>query len=182
MSAFLFALLGVVIAGIGARDQLLVAALAARQGARPAVLLVALVCALASGALAGAAAGMVVPGMAPGQRQMLAALALGLAAGELLLARRSRVPDEPTHSLGAFGVVVFALQLLDGARLLVFAVAAATTDHLAAALGGMLGGAAAMVAGWLGAERLLARNLAPVRRGLGVLLLAIAVWLGLAAM
>ena len=61
MSGFLFALLAVFVAGIGARDQLLVAALAARHGMRPMALVVALLCVLASGALAAAMAGLALP-------------------------------------------------------------------------------------------------------------------------
>lgn len=178
MSGFLFALLAVFVAGIGARDQLLVAALSARQGARPMALLVALLCVVASGGIAASFADLALPRMGPVQRQIFAALALGLAALEMLLARKTRVPDEPTHSLGAFAIVLFAQQLTDAARFLIFAIAAGTSAVVPAGLGGMVGGAGVVAAGWLGGEQMLARNLGPVRRGLGLLLLLVALWTG----
>lgn len=181
MSGFLFALLAVFVAGIGARDQLLVAALAVRHGMRPMALLVALLCVLASGALAAAMAGLALPSMGPIQRQIFAALALALAGIEMLLARKIRIPDEPTHSLGAFALVLFAQQLLDAARFLIFAIAVGTAAHVPAALGGMLGGAGVVSAGWLASDQLLSRNLAPLRRVVGALLLTLAAWLGISA-
>lgn len=181
MSGFLFALLAVFLAGIGARDQVLVAALSVRQGARPMALLVALLCVVASGALAAAAAGFALPRMGPVQRQMFAALAFALAALEMLLARKTRVPDEPTHSLGAFAIVLFAQQLTDAARFLIFAIAVGTTANLPAGLGGIAGGAGVVTAGWLGGDLLITRNLAPLRRTIGLVLLGIALWVGLNA-
>lgn len=181
MSGFLFALLAVFLAGIGARDQVLVAALSARQGARPMALVVALVCAMASGALVAWLSGIALPRMGPVQRQMFAALALGLAALEMLFARKTRVPVEPTHSLGAFAVVLLAQQLTDAARFLIFAIAVATSANIAAGLGGMLGGAGVVAGGWLGGDLLLQRNLAPLRRAVGLVLLMVAVWIGVNA-
>lgn len=181
MAGFLFALLATFIAGIGARDQVLVAALAARQGARPLALMVALACVLATATLAVLAADLALPRMGLVQRQYFAALALALAGLEMVFARRTRVPDEPTDSLGAFAIVLFAQQLFDAGRFLIVAIAVATTASLAAGLGGALGGGGVVAAGWLGGTDLLGRNLAPWRRACGVLLLLVAGWTALNA-
>lgn len=181
MAGFLFALLATFIAGIGARDQLMVAALAARQGARPVALITALACVIATAALAVTASDLALPRMGPIQRQYFAALAFGLAGLEMLFARRTRVPDEPTHSLGAFAIVLFAQQLFDAGRFLIFAIAVATTASIPAGLGGALGGGGVVAAGWLGGADLLNRNLAPWRRSCGIVLLLVAAWTGLTA-
>lgn len=174
MSGFLFAFVVVLIAGIGARDQLLVAALAGRRGQRPAALLVAIACAAVTAGIMVAGAGMISPQLPGNARLFLAALALGLAGAEMLLARRAATPREPTDSLGAFALVLFAQQLTDGSRFALFAIAAATTATIPAGLGGALGGAAVVAAGWIGAAALAARDLVPLRRTLGAVLLAVA--------
>lgn len=181
MSALIFAFVATLVAGIGARDQLLVAALAARRGQRPAALIVALCCVTASVSLAAGLAGLTLPRMDGAQRQMFAALALGLAGIEMLLARRSQMPAEPTDSLGAFAIVLFARQLTDATRLLVFAIAAASRDEVTTALGGILGGAGVVAAGWAAGNALAGRNLVSVRRILGLAVLAAGSWLGLSA-
>ena len=181
MSRFLFALLATAMAGIGARDQLLVAGMwpqqAGQQGARPAVLLVALVAALGSAAAAGWAGATLAPLLVPRARVLLVAMALGLAALELLFIRPGHRPDEPTASLGAFAIVLLALQLTDAARLLVFVMAASSAVPQMAAAGGMLGCAVTVTAGWLAGSRLARLPLVAVRRWLGLMLAAVAVWL-----
>lgn len=179
MTGFLLAFLAIVVAGTGARDQLLIAALAARQGQRPALLLVAAAsAALAAGAALWLAASFA-PQLASPARQMLAVLALALAAVEMIALRSRRVPVEPTQSLGAFAVVLLALQLTDAARFVLFAIAVASLLPGAAALGGALGGIAVAAIGWAGGAEWLAQPLQRVRRGLGVVLLIVAGTLGL---
>ena len=80
-----------------------------------------------------------------------------------------------------FAIVLFALQLTDAARFLIFAIAVGTTADLPAGLGGIVGGAGVVAAGWLGGDLLIARNLAPLRRTIGLVLLGIALWVGLNA-
>src|SRR3546814_5437124 len=53
-----------------------------------------------------------------------------------------------SRSLGAIGIVLLARQIGDGARFVVFALAAWASLPTAAALGGALGGAAAVTLGW----------------------------------
>lgn len=179
MMGFLFALLASVIAGFGARDQVLMARMALPQRARPAVLLVALAAALGSAAAASWAGLNLVPPMVPRARLLLAAMALGLAALELLFVQPGRKPEEPTASLGAFAIVILAQQLTDAARLLVFVIVASSAVPQLAAAGGLLGCAVTVAAGWLAGPRLLRWPLVSIRRALGAVLAAAAIWLTL---
>lgn len=179
MTAALLAFLAVVIVGLGARDQVLVARIAARPDRSPIVLVIALLSAAATTAAMVWGAQKLAPMMPGPTQQLFAALALAAAAFELALIQPKPVPAEPTQSLGAFGIVFLAQQLGDAARFVVLALAAAAQLPLAAGLGGFLGSAVMLIAGWLGGEDLLALRLKPVRRVLGLVLLLIAA--GLAA-
>ena len=179
MASFLFAMLAVLVTGLGARDQLLVADLTERQGPRPGILLVALLAAGISAAAAGWVGAVTAPLLAPRARTLLVAMVLGLAALELMLIRPRRTGAEPTHSLGAFAAVLLAQQLTDAARLVVFALAAASAVPALGAIGGAVGGGLSLLAGWLGGPGLRSLPLVTARRVLGVGLVAIAVWLAL---
>lgn len=178
MTGFLLAFIATVLAGLGARDQMLVAAIAARLGQRFSLLLIA----MASAALAAAGAvwlaGSFAPMLPPAARQMLAVLALALAALEMLLWRIRAAPAEPTQSLGAFSVVLLGLQLTDAARFLLFAIVVASLLPGAAGLGGALGGMVVVAIGWAGGQALLDLPLARWRRWLGGGLLVLALVLG----
>ena len=177
MADFLFAMLAVLIAGLGARDQVLVAGMAERQGPRPGILLVALAGAVVSAVAAGWLGTVTAPLLIPRARTLLVAMVLGLAALELIFVRPRRIAAEPTHSLGAFAAVLLAQQLTDAARLLVFALAAASAVPHWTVLGGAIGGGLSVAAGWLGAQSLRALPLVAVRRGLGTVLALVALWL-----
>ncbi|MCC6926153.1 hypothetical protein [Novosphingobium sp.] len=177
MAGFLFALLASMVVSLGARDQAIVASLSARQGARGAVLAIAVLCAVLSAAAAGWAGAQAAPLLAPRARAMLVAMVLGLAALELLVVRPLRKPAEPTHSLFAFAAVLLAQQLTDATRFVVFALAAASVLPWGAALGGALGSAAMLLAAWSAGEELESWPLLAVRRGIGLLLAAIALYL-----
>lgn len=179
MTGLLFALLATLLVGVGARDQVLVAQLAERQGARPSLLLVAIASGMAAAGLAAWGGAQVAGLMAGNARLFLVALALGLAGLELIIFQPRAAPAEPTHSLGAFAIVIFAMQLTDAARFVVFALAALTRAPLTTGLGGAVGAALVVGAGWLLVGR--APWLGQVRRGLGVALLLLAVGLGLRA-
>ncbi len=178
MTGMLFALLATLLAGLGARDQLLVAHLSQRQGARPALLLVAAVSGASAAAIAAGGGGEVAALLGSGARQFLVAIALGLAGIELLVRRPRALPAEPTHSLGAFALVAFTMQLTDAARFLVFAIAALTSAPLAAGLGGAVGAVLAVAAGWSGLILTYQARLPLVRSGLGVILMLLALGLG----
>lgn len=178
MTGFLLSLLALLVIGFGGRDQALVAQLAERQGARPAVLLVA----LASGALAAGLAawgGAQVAELMGGRARLLVvALALVLAGLEMLVLAPRRAPAEPTHSLGAFAIVIFAMQLTDAARFLVFAIAVLTRAPLTSGLGGAIGAMAVVTAGWAAVVLLHSPRLVWLRRGLGLALLLIGLAIG----
>ena len=164
-----------ILAGLGARDQAVVAALAERQGQRPALLLVALACSVATAALAAWAGSTILPMLVPKARTILAAMALALAGVELLLIGGRRKPEEPTLSLGATGIVLLAHQVTDAARFLVFAITVAAAAPLSAGIGGAAGGAVALGAAWLAPEYFGGARVRTIRRVIGGLLLIVAV-------
>lgn len=182
MTGFIFALLATLLAGIGARDQMTVAALALRQGQRPGLLGIAVLTSIATAAFAAYAGLKVAPLLSANARMIFAAIALALAGDESLLLRPKHLPEEPTQSLGATAIVLTAHQLTDAARFLVFAIAVATAAPIPAGLGGAVGGAATVTAGWLLAAELGRLPLVAARRMIGVVLLALAVWLALRAL
>lgn len=173
MTGLIFALFATLVIGLGARDQVLVAQLSARQGTRPAVLLIALASsALTAGLAAWAAAEVGEQLHAPGRGSLLlAVIALGFAGLEMLVLAPRRQPDEPTHSLGAFGLVILATQLTDATRFLIFAITLATQAPVFVGLGGAVGAMMVVSAGWTASEALQSRWLIYLRRGLGGLLL-----------
>lgn len=177
MSGFLFAFLAVLVCGIGARDQALVAGLTRAQGARPLLLLTALVAAGLTTAFAGWAAGRLAAGMAPPARTMFAAFALILAGLEVLVLRGPRAPQEPTGSLFAAFLVLAAQQITDGARFLVLALGVATAAPLPAALGGGAASLLAVTAGWLAPDLVEGRPVRSVRKAAGGGLIAVGLWL-----
>ncbi len=182
MDGFLLALLLVFALAMGGRDQLMVAQWTSALGQSAALLVLAvLVSCISAGAMAwvGAEFAALLPRRAA---QMLVAFALGIAAFELALPVRLKAPQEPTRSLGAIGIVLLARQIGDGARFAVFALAAWTAVPITAGLGGALGGAAAVAAGWgLGAETLARWPLRIVRLALAGGLALAALFIGLDA-
>ena len=182
MTGFYYTFLMVLLAGLGARDQLTVAALTLRQGARPGVLVTGIAVSLATAAAAAWASSLIAPMLAPAARQFLAALALGLAGGEALLLSPGRKPKEPTHSLGAFAIVLLAQQLTDAARFLVFAIAVSTSAPIPAGVGGAVAGAALLAAGWFAPEFITQPFLSRLRRAIGAAILLLALYLGLSVM
>ncbi|MFC0206147.1 hypothetical protein [Novosphingobium soli] len=171
MPAFYLTLLAVVLAGLGARDQATVAALARRQGRRPAVLIVALATSAATAALAAYAAALMLRELPPPARGVFAGIALGLAGLESLVLAPRRELREPTNSLGALALVLLAQQVADGARFLVFAMAVGLAAPLAAGAAGVLGGAVLATFAWARPELPGTSALRAMRRGTGTLLL-----------
>ena len=106
----------------------------------------------------------------------------GFAALELIFARAPRPPAEPTHSLGAFLIVLLAQQLTDAARFLILAIALATRAPIAAGVGGALASMALVAAGWMAGEALAARSFKGLRRALGAAMLLVGIALALRAM
>ncbi|MBW8752772.1 MAG: hypothetical protein JF595_01260 [Sphingomonadales bacterium] len=182
MSAFYFAFLAVLFAGLGARDQATVAALSLRQAARPGVLLTGIAVSIATAAFAAWAASFVIPLLGAKARLVMAAIALLFAAAESLWPFPARRIEEPTASLGALAIVLLAHQLTDAARFLIFALAVATDAPLAAGIGGAAGGAAMIAAGWLLPETFTSPKLRLARWAMGAVLLLAALVVGFRAM
>ena len=182
MDSFLFAFAAVLLLSIGGRDQIMVARFSAKLGQSGALLGVAvLVSAASAGVMAYAGAHIAVLLPVPAQH-MLIAIALAIAALELFWPVRLREATEPTRSLGAIGIVLFARQIGDAARFAVFAFAAATVLAPLAWLGGALGGAGAMLLAWTLQGELEDRfPLRRVRIALGIVVLLIAAWIALSA-
>lgn len=176
MTGLLFTLLAVLLASLGARDQATVAALADPRGSGGGsgggLLATAIAVSLLSAALAAAAAVAVAPMLTPKARMIFVAMALALAGLESLVFSPRRRPEEPTRSLGAFAIVLFAHQLTDSARFLVFAIAVATAAAIPAGIGGAVGGAVAVTAAWLAPDLLAGDGVRLARRIIGGLLLA----------
>lgn len=178
MTGLLFALLATLFVGIGARDQMLVARLSERQGSRPALLLVAICSGVLASAMAAWGGTQVAELMGGRARLLVVAMALVLAGLEMLVLAPRRAPAEPTHSLGAFALVIFAMQLTDAARFLVFAIAVLTRAPLTSGLGGAIGAMMVVTAGWAAFALLRSPRLVWLRRALGLALLLIGLALG----
>jgi len=183
MTSFYLALIAVLLAGIGARDQVTLARLTLAQGARPLALVLAVALAVATAAAAAVAASAIAPTMPPPARQVMAAMALVLAGGEsLLIVPGRRKPAEPTRSLGALALVLAAQQLTDAPRFLVFAMGVGTGSPALAGAAGALSGAALMAMAWLGPEGVTHRAAGITRRVFGAVLLLVGLGLGLDVM
>ncbi|MBS0254660.1 MAG: hypothetical protein JSS36_05480 [Proteobacteria bacterium] len=180
MSGFFYAFIAVLLAGFGARDQVLIGHLSAGAANRYRLLVVAVLIGVLTSAIAGYGAHELAPSLTRLGRLLLAALALGLAGLESLLMPRPKAPKEPTLSLAAAAIVFFAHQITDAARLVIFALAVTVGTKLGVA-GGVLGGTFALMLGF-GANGALVHSgqgLKVLRRLAGVLLLigAVATWL-----
>ena len=182
MDTFLFSLLLVFALALGGRDQWLVGGWADALGRGRPLLLVGIASScLTAGVMAWVGSGLAA--MLPARAaQMLVAFALAIAGFELAWPVKPRDPREPTRSLGAIAIVLVARQIGDGARFAVFAFAAQASLPATAALGGALGGAAAIAMGWsLGGKGLSRLPLRPVRLALAVCLILAAFFIGLNA-
>lgn len=182
MTAFLFALLAAVAAGLGARDQMLVGTLRDQLGQSGGLLLTGLTTATLAAIIAAWCGALIGSTMSIDASTMFIAIAMLVAAIECALPPRRIAPREPTRSLGAIGIVLFARQLTDAARFLVLAVAAAYAAPQMAAFGGAVGGMAIVAMGWMighdGLEKLPIRT---IRHFVAIFLFLVAVTTGLSA-
>jgi hypothetical protein len=149
MSAVCYPFLAVLLAGLGARDQVLLAGLSRSQGRRPGVLLTGLVIAIATAVFAVWLAAKVAPLLAPGARLLTVSIALAFAGAEALWPFAIKQPKEPTASLGALGIILLAHQLTDAARLVIFALVVALPTPVTAGLAGAVAGGVSIAAGWM---------------------------------
>jgi hypothetical protein len=182
MSATLLAFLAALLAGLGARDQMLVSQLAARRSLPLVVALLAMFTSAATAGLAARAGEALIPELTAGARVLFAGFAAVVAGLECLVLRPPQAPKEPTRSFAAHAIVMVAHQITDAARFLIFAIAIATAVPGAAALGGAAGGAASVALGAMGGGMLLEGKLVWPRRAIGLLLLGIGAWLVLSSL
>lgn len=182
MDAFLLALILTVAIAFGGRDQLIVAQFSAELERSPPLLVTGMFCAVLSAAIvayAGASIAAILPRQAA---EMLVALALAMAAFELVWRIRLKPMKEPTRSYVAIGVVLLVRQIGDAARFVIFALAAWSVYPTTAAIGGALGGAGAVALGWsLGLPRIQKFPLRVVRLGFAACLIVAAIMIGLNA-
>ena len=182
MDSFLFSLLLVFALALGGRDQWLVARWADALGRRVSLLLVGVAAAVCTAALMAWAGAGFADRLPPRAAQMLVAFALAIAGAELAWPVRLKEPREPTRSLGAIALVLAGRQVGDAARFAVFAFAAHAHWPVTAAIGGALGGGAAIVLGWsIGAAGLVRLPLRAIRLALAVCLILAALFIGLNA-
>ncbi|MEN9718553.1 MAG: hypothetical protein RIQ99_1431 [Pseudomonadota bacterium] len=172
MAEFFLALVVSIVCGCGARDQVLIGALAAQQGRRAAVLAVAAGCAMIAAVfaawmgawLAGAIASLTI-------RQAMVAALMVAAMVDLARAPQLQLPAEPTDSLGALALVLLVYQLRDGGRLLAVAIGLlAGANWPAVAAGGASGTAIMVTLCWRAGAALPLPALQAIRRwgGLGL--------------
>ena len=175
MSEFPIAFGMACLCGIGARDQLLLAQMTAAGGRHRAWLATAVATAGVTAALA-TWAGMEVGTLDTAHGGRLASgLVLVLAGARLLFPVPTRQLGEPTNSLGAAAIVLFAVQITDAVRLSIMALAVfGSGAHTAT--GGALGNAVALAIGWRHGGRVL--RMLPLqvraRRIFGAILIAVA--------
>ncbi|MCK9541181.1 MAG: hypothetical protein M0R03_04025 [Novosphingobium sp.] len=171
MASFYLTFVAVLIAGLGARDQSLIAGLTLAQGQRKALLAVGLFAACATAAFAAWAGTEIAPMLSPRARAFFAAMALCFAGIESMVLVPRATPREPTHSLGAALLALVALQAVDAARFLVFAIAIARHAPFPAGLAGAIGGCALVYAAWSLPHWVRGIWLRRARRGVGAVLL-----------
>lgn len=173
LSLFLI-LLASALAAAGARHARLAAQLAAASGGSAGLLAACWITAALASGLAAWGGGLVAPLLSEAGKAMFAAAALAMAAIELAWPLRSGAPREPTRSLGAIALVLFAGQVTDAARFLVLALSVVTGNAMLVAIGGAIGSGAALTLAWsLGAKWEAKLPLGAIRLGLaGVFVIA----------
>jgi hypothetical protein len=182
VTGFFLALLAALLAGAGARDQVIMAQLSRLQGARPAALAVGIVTSTATAALAAWLSLGVAPMLNGHARLFLAGLALGFAGAEMFFMAQPKAPREPTRSLAALAVVLAAHQITDAVRFLIFAIGLAAYSPTMAAAGGAIAGAVLLGTAWTAPDLLARPGTRIVRRVIGVLLLVVGIVLAVSAM
>lgn len=144
MIGFFLAFAATALAGLGASDQALLTRLWAAGSPRVPLLAIALATAGLSAGLAGWAGGAAALHLAVSARLWLGALVLGIAGIRRLRVAPLRHLEEPTRSLGAAAIVLFALQIGDASRMAILAIAL-SLPSAAIGWGGALGSAATLL-------------------------------------
>lgn len=182
MDSFLLCLVLTFAIALGGREQLIIAQFSQVLERSLPLLVTGALCAVISAgvmAYAGSSMAAILPQRAA---DMLVAIALFMAAAELVWPVKVKPMKEPTRSYIAIGVVVLARQIGDAARFVVFAFAAEATYPTTALIGGAIGGVAAVALGWsVGLSQLQKLPLRYLRMALAVCLFLAALVIGLNA-
>lgn len=144
MAALILSLLGCLVLTLAGRECVRVARLAAVLGTAPGLFLAIWLSAAATSALAAWLGSLLAWPLEGTGGRIVIAIALAVAGIELLLLVPPPVPREPTRSTGAILLVLLAVQLTDGARFVVLAIAGAMNQPLLAGIGGTFGSGAAL--------------------------------------
>ncbi|GAA4642995.1 hypothetical protein GCM10023115_09550 [Pontixanthobacter gangjinensis] len=182
MAAFLLALIAVFLTSLGARDQVLVSALSQRLNRHIGLLAAGSLTSVGT-AIAMSFAGVYVANILPDNaKEMLVAIALVLASIELIWPVKAPELGEPTRSLGAITLVLLVRQWTDAARFLIFAFAAWSGLVWPAAIGGALGGIAAVSLGWMMSGELARKiPMGPIRIVMAITTVCLAGYIGVSA-
>ena len=182
MSAFLFALVAVMVTSLGSRDQLLIANISERLGRPTPLLIIGCVVAVITAVLMTLSGQYIAALLPSAAKTMLVGFALMMAAVELAWPNKRSFIKEPTRSLVATAIVLFARQVGDGSRFLIFAFAAGSGTPWFAAIGGALGGIGAVILGWsMAGDLAKTLPLRTIRATLAVILFVAAIVTGLSA-
>lgn len=182
MDAFLLSMILTFVIAFGGREQLIVAQFSAEAGRTPPLLATGAICAILTAAIMAYAGAMVAAILPQRAAEMLVAFALAAAAGELCYKVSLKRMKEPTRSFIAIGAVLFARQMGDAARFIIFAIAAWSVYPTTALIGGALGGVAAVALGWaIGLPTMQSYPLRYVRLGLAACLGVAALMIGMNA-
>lgn len=179
MDAALIAFALCTLTAFGSRAHLLIAELGETLGRAIGLLAIAAFMALLTTAIMAILGAMLAEPLVGEERQWLIVCTLLLAALELALPVKTPRLVEPTRSLGAIALVLFARQIVDAPRLCAFASAAALADPDHALAGGGLAALLSTALAWFSCNRdfpQTTRNV--VRRVLAAILMALGLFIG----
>ncbi|MFB0613782.1 hypothetical protein [Aurantiacibacter poecillastricola] len=165
MPAFFLTFLAVAAAMLAGRDAVRVARLRAALGWGGPLLVTVVFAALAGAALAAWIAGELAPLIRPDMKPLVVALALFLAALEVLLRTPPTNPREPTRSIGAITLVLLVGMVSDASGFIILSLAIATGEPLLAATGGALAAIAVLGVAIFTGEEWQALPLKALRKG-----------------
>ncbi len=138
MTTFFLTFLAVALGMVSGREAVRVSRISAAGAGGPALFGVIVVCAIGACAAAAALAGAFADLLTAQQKAWFVAAALMLAAAEITFLDAPEAPTEPTRSLGAIGIVLFAGILADASGLLVLSFSVAGGSPMLAGAGGAL--------------------------------------------
>ena len=153
MPPFFLAFLTVLLATVAGREAVRVARLAGGGVSSGGLLLAAAIGGMIFAGLAAVIGYQMAPLLNPMGKLLVVAIALALAACEVLLLRAGKAPREPTLSVGAAALVLAGALVTGAAGLLVIAITLVTGEPVLAGVGGALGALAGLaVPAFAGAE------------------------------